>query len=306
MSSFQRYEVAALRRMKDWLPGDALVFVPEVHIFDEEANVIIMGDCGEGVPTLKALLQSDPPSGEIAELIGRELGSFLGGLHTRGSTEKGLLDVFRGNEDGRKLSAFATYGRLVSTLTTDHLPALSDPPLEVPSSKVDELRRIAAQTTQAMLSTEETVVMGDFWPGNILVRLRRDSEGERQVERIFVIDWELAKPGLAGLDVGQFCAEMLLLQYFNEESKSAASGMTAAFLHGYRTEHGAGLDVARTALVHIGAHLIAWTPRIPWGSNELTREVVTRGIEYVVEGDRADVVYIEESVVGALAQRTIG
>ncbi|GBE77663.1 predicted protein [Sparassis crispa] len=296
----QIYEVAALERVKELLPPDSLLSVPEVLRFDEDANAIIMSDCGEGIYTLKQLLQSHTPSAKIAREIGEALGVFIGRLHSRGASDRDFLDTFQGNVDGRKTSAFVTYGRLVSTFTTDQLPMLSDPPFELPEGRLEAISAVATKTINGMLTTDETVVMGDFWPGNVLVSLRRDDGDEAAVERIYVVDWEMTKPGLAGLDVGQFCAELLLICRFNPWGEDAASAVMASFLQAYRGVYPVDLLGAKTALVHIGAHLIAWTPRIPWGTKEKIREVVQEGVAYLVDGAQLDEDYIRESVVGAL------
>ncbi|KAI0931259.1 hypothetical protein AcW1_001289 [Taiwanofungus camphoratus] len=299
----QVYEVAALKQMREWLSSDTFVSVPEVFLFDQTANVIIMQDCGENSLTLKQFLQDSPPSVVVADRIGAALGELIGRLHTRGSNDNEFLGLFVGNEKGRKLSASVTYDRLVSTLTNGRLPALSDPPLEVSQEKLNTISIVAKQTGHAMLTTTETIVMGDFWPGNVLVVLDRNKDGNlKEIKRVYVVDWEMAKPGLAGLDIGQFCAELHLLCEFKPESREAASTLLSSFLRGYREAYTVNLHVARTAIVHVGAHLVAWTPRISWGSKEKIREVVQEGVDLLVEGCMATKGYIGESILGALLQ----
>lgn len=117
--------------------------------------------------------------------------------------------------------------------------------------------------------------MGDFWPGNILLSLDPYTGA---VERINVVDWELAKTGLAGLELGQFAAEVDLLRKFYPAFEDAGTKMISAFYGAYSMEE----DVARTAAIHWGVHLITWTPRVPWGSKWDTREMVEKGIKLVV------------------------
>lgn len=122
--------------------------------------------------------------------------------------------------------------------------------------------------------------MGDFWPGNVLVSLDENS----RVKTISVIDWELAKTGLPGHDLGQFCAELYLLRSFDPisgEFALATSDMTSSFLKAYSRFK--DIPLAQYVITHMGAHLVAWTPRIPWGSNQRTRQVVKEGVKYVVE-----------------------
>jgi hypothetical protein len=35
-------------------------------------------------------------------------------------------------------------------------------------------------------------------------------------------------------------------------------------------------------VMHVGAHLIAWTPRVPWGEMKMTRQAVMEGVEYIM------------------------
>lgn len=139
--------------------------------------------------------------------------------------------------------------------------------------------------------------MGDFWPGNILVTPTGDGG------QIHILDWELAKPGLPGLDIGQFCAEMHLLRRFHPECADSASRTITTFLKAYGRAHTADTQLARTALVHWGAHLVAWTPRVPWGSKERTRDVVEEGAELLVEGYTGKEDWLKTSFIGPLVSK---
>ncbi|OCH87464.1 hypothetical protein OBBRIDRAFT_796172 [Obba rivulosa] len=301
----QTFEVAALRRVKEWLPQDSVVTVPQVHSFDEDANVIIMDDCGEDAVTLKQLLLTASPQPLLAKEIGMSLGAFIGSFHSRGSGDDACLTFFDKYEMGKSMSAFITYGRLVSTLTEGKLPALSDPPLDIPQDQLDRVAIIAKDTTHAMLTTRETLVMGDFWPGNMLVKLRPGDDGEARLERIWVVDWEVAKPGLAGVEIGQICAELALVQRFSSEGREASKHILTALLRAYRDVRTVGLDVARTALVHVGAHFVAWTPRVQWGDKETVREVVREGVEYLVNAPEAEEEYVRGSLLGELLPQEV-
>jgi hypothetical protein len=122
--------------------------------------------------------------------------------------------------------------------------------------------------------------MGDFWPGNILIAL--DKQGA--LERIYILDWELAKPGLPELDIGQFCAEIDLLRRFHPEYEQSAGKMISTFLETYSGICRPDISFARITVVHWGAHLVAWTPRIPGGDKEKTRETVQDGVSLLTEG----------------------
>ncbi|KAK0481571.1 hypothetical protein IW261DRAFT_1471342 [Armillaria novae-zelandiae] len=104
--------------------------------------------------------------------------------------------------------------------------------------------------------------MGDFWPGNILVSLDEN-------------------PRIS--DLGQFCAELRLLGHFHPASAPATHDMTYSFLKAYSPSK--DISLARYVITHMGAHLVAWTPRIPWG------------IEYLVGLDK----WLSETPIFALA-----
>ena len=288
---------------------DTLVTVPEVHHFDEEAAVMIMDDCGEKSITLKALLQSGAPGVSHATIrrLGAELGTFLARLHAWGSSNGDVLDFFEGNKQARTLSAWATYGRLVETLDgTAKLPILADPSLVAPADTLATIDNIAQETTQQMITTRETLVMGDFWPGNVLLSLV-ERDGEVDIERALVVDWELVKPGLRGLDIGQFCAEMHQMRRFHPDTEALVLELVDAFLGKYRDAYTpeAGSEeqlsaVAGVALTHIGAHLVAWTPRGIWTGKETIQAVVLEGVQCLLDGHEGRRETLDKSFVGRL------
>ena len=294
----QKFEVAALRNVKEWLPENSIVTVPAVHLFDEAANVIVMDDCGEQAVTLKQLMQENTPPLSVAREIGTALGNFLGRIHECGGRDKSFLDIFDGNLKGKELSAFVTYGRLISTLTgKDDLPALSNPPFEIAEDKLEVISKVASERIQAMTSSLDTFTMGDFWPGNIMVTLSAgvDAGSLTKLEHIHVLDWELAKTGLHGLDVGQLCAELHLLSLFHPSCKESALGTMRSFLVSYLGRKMDSKSLMQTATGHMGAHLIAWTPRNAWGSKEQTREAVEEGVKMIITSE--NIVEVGEEVL---------
>ena len=301
--STQTFEVAAMKFVKASLPSDAVVTVPTIHHFDEVANVVIMEDCGTGARTLKQLMLDEPPSLPVAIAIGAGLGEFLGRLHSRRlNPQAANHEFFDTNQQAKMLSGFATYGRLVTTLTDkDDIPALSDPPLDIDQSKLDIISSIAAHKIHAINTSHQTLTMGDFWPGNFMICLGPTTgDNPQSLQRVYVLDWELAKPGVAGLDVGQFCAEMHQLRRFSPTCHEPVTALNA-FLKSYRNGFGADtVEIAKDAVVHIGAHLVAWTPRVPWGGKECTREVVVEGVDYLVEGYSGNQEWLGRSLVRPL------
>lgn len=138
--------------------------------------------------------------------------------------------------------------------------------------------------------------MGDFWSGNIIITLNENGA----LKRIHVLDWELAKPGLSALDLGQFCAEMDLLRRFHPEYSEAAGKVISTLLETYSGVCQPEIGLARATAVHWGAHLVAWTPRIPWGGKEETRKVVEDGVELLIKGSSGADGWVKDSLVGSL------
>jgi len=303
-----------MTRIKAWLPADSLVTVPTIYSFDTRHNVIIMEDCGTNILTLKEFLRQgratstsvsleapDVPSTSLPATIGASLGHFLGAMHAWSRADPGgILQLFAENTQALQLSPWVTYGRVVQTLRPgdgdDVPPALADPPLVVRDADVDVVRKVAGEMSEAMMTARDIFVMGDFWPGNIMVTL----DSNQQLQRLHVLDWELAKPGLPGVELGQFCAEMYLLRRFVPVAEDAASTVLTTFLHAYAQESKPDARVARNALVHWGAHLIVLTPRVPWGDKETTRRVVEEGLELIVAAAGATEDDLRKSLVGPL------
>jgi 5-methylthioribose kinase len=195
--------------------------VTEIHRFDKEANVIIMDDCGEGAMDLKELMRTNPPSVALASEMGACIGEFLSRLHTWGRGNEELLRFFDANQQARRIYGWATYGRLVSTLSgQDGLPKLLDPPLEVSAHDMEIVSKLADERIAEINTSMETMTMGDFWTGNLLINIV-----DEKLEKITVVDWELAKPAPAALDVGQLYAELELLRV-GAPDDSAAQTLT--------------------------------------------------------------------------------
>lgn len=159
---WQIYEVEALTRVKDWLPAVSLVTVPTVHLFDQRANAIIMDDCGNDAITLKEMMLKISPSiiEPVATEFGGAIGEFLGLLHNWGRDNDEVLRFFDRNEQAKSMSAWATYGRLVSTLTGE-LPSL--PNMHVSSDDLEIISKLASEKTTAINSCSPSVCSINYW-----------------------------------------------------------------------------------------------------------------------------------------------
>lgn len=298
----QKFDVEALRLVRKMHADDDVITVPDVHLFDEEAHVMIIDDCGTDARTLKQLVIDEALPQTLAEEIGATIGRFLGRIHAWNKDASFDMGIFGNNEMGKTISALVTYGRLISTLSgRDNIAALADPGLDIPEGTLTVISKLAETRSQEIGSATEVFTHGDFWPGNIMVTLRRDSEGNTLgLEKLYVLDWEMAKAGLRGLDIGQFCAEMRLLQRFYASRQEETSEIIRSFLLAYRGGSGPDEALARVAIAHVGAHLVAWTPRVHWGDKEDTRKAVAEGVELLIEGAEGTSAWLEGSLVGKL------
>src|ERR1700677_2023680 len=151
-------------------------------------HAVIMDDAGPLAAPLKgALLAGQIPTPRAAA-HGTALGQFLRALHTWGrSTEEGgkLRDALGANVFARDIYALVTYGRLGAALRTpgsatgvqEPLPALGDEPLGVSEETLRVVEALAERRSAQIKDVRgETLVMGDFWPGNVLVGVE-DNDG---------------------------------------------------------------------------------------------------------------------------------
>jgi len=273
-----------MNKMREILPLDSLARTPIIYLHDEAKHVIIMEDAGRDAVNLKELLRRpNPPSPVTGATIGRALGEFIAGLHVWGKTDQGRasLDVFDGNPQARDIPAWATYGRLVDTITgkSESIPLIHDPPLQVTPEELEKISKIAEERAQEMRGSRETMTMGDFWPGNVLVDLTQGGDGSDNVRKILVVDWEVARPGVAAFDVGQFQAEIFTVRHFNPVCGPASEALDAAFLEGYLSIQ-PELDIQKAAQ-HLAMHLVIWTARVGWEPAEKTRALVEHGLRSI-------------------------
>lgn len=273
-------------KMQELLPPNSLARVPKIYLHDEANNIIIMEDAGVNAVNLKELLRrSCPPSMETGAAIGWALGEFIAKVHVWGKSDQGqeFLDVLDGHPQARGICAWATYGRLVDTIVgkseSESIPLIHDPPLEVTSEELEKISKFAEGGVEEIRSSRETMTMGDFWPGNVLVDVDQGADGSEKLLKLLVVDWELARPGVAAFDVGQFQAEIVTVRHFNPVCGPASEALDAAFLDGYLSIE-PGLDKQKAAQ-HLATHLVIWTARVGWEPAEKTRELVEHGLSSI-------------------------
>jgi 5-methylthioribose kinase len=322
--------VEALRRVRARFPStpdaSVAVTVPAVHLFDSANHAIVMDDAGPVALPLKAALLAGRISPRRGAALGTALGEFLRALHARGRDDVALREGFARNEAACEISAFATYGRLgamLRALDEDEdagqggprgdrallRSVLGEEPLGVSEDTMRVIEALAERRgAQIKKPPADTFVMGDFWPGNVLVNVgeeEEDGQNSQTSAAALVVDWELAKAGLAGLDVGQFCAELATLRCLRPDSgwqrRAEAAGVTlASFVRAYFAGDVSpeADETRRVAVGHFGVHLAVWTPRTGWdGGAGPTRALMLDGVARLVEGADADRVWTDEELV---------
>ncbi|KAF9453893.1 hypothetical protein P691DRAFT_812509 [Macrolepiota fuliginosa MF-IS2] len=290
------FEVEAMKRIREWSSPTAFVTVPSIHLYDEKGRAVIMDDCGLSSISLKEYMQQGRCTVEIAHRIGKEIGEFLGMLHTWGRSNADVGAFFDGNKQAKVMSIWVFYGRILPTFE-DGLEKLKDPDVKLSEEEASTLKRIVEETSNAMKEATGTFVMGDFWPGNVMLSFNEGGD----ITQIRVLDWELCKPGVLGIELGQFCAELILLMRFNADICEQTAGiMLEDFLKIYATHITPDLEMCRRAIVHLGTHLVTLTPRIAWGGKEMTQKVVKEGLGLILEGYGAEREWLRKSAVGPL------
>ncbi|GJJ10067.1 hypothetical protein Clacol_004293 [Clathrus columnatus] len=289
----QGFEVLAYLEIPTIISPSTGVSFPKIYYEDRDNRVVIMYDCGEGCITLKDYLKFHPVPLEVARRIGNSLGGFLGELHInshdrRPADSPGILlkHKFNDNTQARDISALVTYG-----IAKRDLPRTTE--------RYTEVTALLDNMQDKIKTTNEVLVMGDFWTGNILVY-------GKSMEKLSVVDWELSKPGLAGLDVGQFLAEVYTVQKFHPSSRPATTELISAFITSYKSIMSSETkvadlnEIAKIAAIHVGTHLFATTPRAKpkWGFDEEINEVVSEGITFLLNAE--DDKWRRESFLGEL------
>lgn len=122
-----------------------------------------------------------------------------------------------------------------------------------------------------------------------------------ELDKILVVDWEMSRIGIPGVEVGQFAAEIYFCGRFHENTcKDTSKIVLDNFFATYSTKFEVTEDLARRALVHFGTHLVIVGPTVGWGPKEISREVALEGADVVVQGHDADWALLKRSAVGGL------
>ncbi|KAJ6258556.1 hypothetical protein Dda_6600 [Drechslerella dactyloides] len=270
------FELYALRDV----PNTAFVKTPEVYWVDESNRVMITEDAGPGSTTLKNLLLGENiPDATVFRKIGQELGRYLSGLHKWGQNAETLRKYE--NKDARVIASWRTCGRLEEALAKEY-PDLSQDTKEKVKIYCDKEKSNA-------LESGDTVIMGDFWTGNVLVNLNKDGE----LESLYIVDWEMIRPSDAATELSQMVAEVWEAGDFSScpDAKAAAKHLTLGLCSEYKSGMGQLPEgILREVMLGAGAHVTVWVSiGFAEQGNELTfkkaRDSAMQVLEVALEKD---------------------
>lgn len=243
------HEAGVLRALLTVLPKDEVVNPVEVLAYDQEAKLLHLSD--GGTTTLKDMYMTS--SGFDAAVAGACLGKWLVGLHECTQT----LHLKEGDNATAKGIYRHAYNHVAGALDQHGFD-------KAIGERVDE------EFGSMLRSDDENICHGDFWTGNVLVKL--------DPMRLTIVDWEMARRGNGATDVGQFAAESWLLDRFRGEK-----GLLTPFLEAYRAGKDESWDpqylVRQRVAIHFGTHISYWPTRVAWGDQGETHEVIRIGSE---------------------------
>jgi 5-methylthioribose kinase len=251
--------------------------VPANYSYDEENKVCFLEDVGNAAD-MKTYISSleQPLSSDLACEIGEVLGQFIGRLHSAGHARREELLKQLENSQAIAMSKYVVYDQVADVLKR--------------FGKEDPLVQAAAIWGGEQLQTNpQTLCMGDFWPGNILI-----SKDSTRVLNMRIIDWEMCRYAPSGMDLGQFLAESYCL---NKYRRSCEEIMTT-FLSAYCKEYTPTLYDAKITIIHFGFHLLVWTPRTGWVED--ASEIVDIGSQYVRHAWQEDWAWFENTIFSGL------
>lgn len=248
-----------------------------VKSYDKDKKLLCLEDGGER--NLKEAY--DDPTLNIKE-IGADLAKWLATLHLGSPTKSLAVDATSqvGVSENNTI-AVNIYRHSYNNL---HLA------LAKYGHDTELAERINNGFGNLLESDDETVCHGDFWPGNVLVRVNTPKHGEsgQAPVSLTIVDWEMVRRGISATDVGQFAAEAFLLDRFK-----GGRGLRRSFLVAYMRVRESAMSsdhvrqigrqwIGRMA-VHWAVHVGFWPIRVQWTDDEGTKKLVDMGIDVLTK-----------------------
>jgi antitoxin component HigA of HigAB toxin-antitoxin module len=204
------------------------------------------------------------------------------------------IDVFRNNVIGKQLCAGMAPERLGDIAAKYNVSG--------------DWTEISKKSGEEIMENNDTFNMGDFWyvgevfvvtynsliayrTGNVLVETGSTQSGDESVKSLVVLDWEVAKTGLASIDIAQFSAEAYQLEVFTPAPSGAA--LLQSFLSSYTssietlsstfTDSNAVVETLlepSSVLVRMATHVIVIGDYVSWAKEEETKKrIILRALD---------------------------
>ncbi|KAF9280913.1 hypothetical protein BGZ68_006939 [Mortierella alpina] len=268
------------------------VKVPRVLYWDHENNIVIQEDAGIHSTHLKDFISShsQAPSPKLTKEIGSSLGEFIARLHLYGFRHRSELYPGKmANTEALGLSRLILY---------DQFPKAASKYMKDQPEFDREVIELASKWGGDRLMNEpETLAHGDFWPGNFLIDTTPGEGNEVNIKHLYIVDWEMSRFAPAAMDLGQFMAEAFSLNKYRHPCED----LMTSFLESYCRIYGDRLTITdlKTAVIHCGGHLMAWTPYTGWFNDDVAhdakaREITLIGAEFIKHAWTEDWAWIRQ------------
>ncbi|KAJ3138979.1 Carboxy-terminal domain (CTD) phosphatase [Geranomyces variabilis] len=262
--------------LHDVVRDDTRILVPTVYHYDATTKTLYMSDFGAGRPTLKEFLinpafAADRFDPQRLRDLGRAIGGFLRTLHDTGrqnlSRLDGVLNEKMGTLTKQQLIYEYYYKQYKGVMSKLGISGLEE-----------AVAAVEAFAESDAFYARETFVMGDFWPGNMLVN-------PKSLDSACVVDWEMARIGVPTLDVSQFCAELYMAEKF--KGSAAAKDVMKGLIETYGSDR---LDL-RAFAIGLAMHVAVVATYYGWETDEeKLRQVVKGAAVYAERAHDADFV----------------
>ncbi|TAQ85820.1 hypothetical protein B7494_g5860 [Chlorociboria aeruginascens] len=312
----QCFEALALKEIPKFTASEATlehVRIPDLFWEDDVARVIIMEDVIpparlEDAPSLlESMIFRDfcktanesPEKIQIACQVGSALGQYLALLHTldHGPVSTAPRALFAHHVEARRVCALTAFG--------DFLGSLDRFGVELEIDQRHLIQEVMGGMTEEMLTDEDTLVMGDFWFGNIIIGVQQTycsgsktlsnptppTDSTSSIHSIHIIDWEFVTYAPRYLDLAHFAAECWLYNHFYPSTSCGGSiyqQLTSSLFKAYRTSGGT-IDVQRV-IYYIAGHVgcfLGYSNR--WTDNPIVRKAKAKlAVKMIEDAQKKD------------------
>jgi len=216
--------------------------LPEPYFQDDQNHLLVMEDVCQ-CPDLSAWIQEKHDKSE-AELIGKNLGNFIGNLHLFSSTHPELAVDF----DNRKIQ------RTRLEVLYENVGSYA---MRAGLSNAVEIGQIAVKYGRLLQRAGKVLIMGDLWLPSVFV----------SGENLRIIDWEFTHYGYPSQDIGHLTAHLWMHAHhaITHAGKQNSRVILSGFLEGYRAALGKeffnifGTEGIRQSSIHFGCEILART-----------------------------------------------